>query len=182
MPRLKEKYTSELASALREELKIANVMDVPRLTKIVVNVGMGDAISNSKLLDSAVEELAAITGQKPIVTRARRAVAGFRLREGMPIGCKVTLRGNLMYEFLDRLISLALPRIRDFRGVSEKGFDGRGNYTLGLKEQLVFPEIDYENVASVHGMDISFVNTARTNEQGMALLRQFGMPFRKAND
>jgi len=182
MARLQEKYTNELAPALREELAITNVMDIPRLTKIVVNVGMGDAISNSKLLDSAVEEIAAITGQKPVVTRARKAVAGFRLREGMPIGCKVTLRGRVMYEFLDRLVSLALPRIRDFRGVSEKGFDGRGNYTLGLKEQLVFPEIDYEKTASVHGMDISFVNTARTNEQGMALMRQLGMPFRKAND
>jgi len=180
MARLLDKYSSEIKPALQKELAIENVMEIPRLTKIVINVGMGEAISNVKLLDSAVEELAAITGQKPIVTRSRKAVAGFRLREGVPIGCKVTLRGIRMYEFLDRLVSLSLPRIRDFRGVSEKGFDGRGNFTLGLKEQLVFPEVEYEKIANVHGMDISFVNTAQNNEHGIALMRHLGMPFRKA--
>ncbi len=180
MARLEDKFNSEIAPALQKELGLKNVMEIPKLTKIVVNVGMGEAISNPKLLDSAVEEIGMITGQKPVVTRARKAVAGFRLREGMPIGCKVTLRGVRMYEFLDRLTSLALPRIRDFRGVSPKGFDGRGNYTLGLKEQIVFPEVDYEKAASVHGMDISFVNTARSDDEGRALMRHLGMPFRKA--
>jgi len=179
MARLKTKYQDEVKGALQKELGLANVMEIPKLTKIVVNVGMGEAITNGKLLDSAVEEIAAITGQKPVVTRARKAIAGFRLREGMAIGCKVTLRGDVMYEFMDRLISFALPRIRDFRGISDKGFDGRGNFTMGLKEQLVFPEVDYEKTASIHGMDISFVTTARTDDQGRALMRHMGMPFRK---
>ncbi|MFQ5509688.1 MAG: 50S ribosomal protein L5 [Leptospirillia bacterium] len=179
MARLQDKYNKEILPALQKELGITNVMEVPKVTKIVVNVGLGEAIANGKLLDSAVEEVAAITGQQPVITRARKSIAGFRLREGMAIGCKVTLRRNTMYEFMDRLISLALPRIRDFRGISPKGFDGRGNYALGLKEQLIFPEIDYEKTASIHGMDICFVTTARTNEEGRALLTHLGMPFRK---
>lgn len=180
MPRLEDKYKQEIAPALQKELDLQNVMEIPRLSKIVINVGLGEAINNGKLLESAVEELSTITGQRAVVTRSRKAIAGFRLREGMAIGCKVTLRGDRMYEFLDRLISLALPRIRDFRGVSDKGFDGRGNYTLGIKEQLIFPEIDYEQAASVHGMDICFVSTARTDAEGRALMRHLGMPFRKA--
>lgn len=180
MVRMQEKYQNEVMAALKSELNIANVMDVPRVSKIVLNVGMGEAINNSKLLDAAVEELGTITGQKAVVTRSRKAIAGFRLRENMAIGCKVTLRRRTMYEFLDRLISLSLPRIRDFRGVSPKGFDGRGNYTLGIREQLIFPEIDYEKTASVHGMDISFVTTARNDEEGRALLKLMGMPFRDA--
>lgn len=179
MSRLQEKYKTEMIPALKKELGFDNVMRVPKVTKVVVNVGLGEAVSNGKLLDSAVEELTAITGQKPVVTRARKAIAGFRLREGMPIGCKVTLRGTRMYEFMDRLISLSLPRIRDFRGVSAKGFDGRGNYSLGLKEQLIFPEIDYEKTEGIHGMNICFVTTAQTDDEGRALLKQFGMPFRK---
>jgi large subunit ribosomal protein L5 len=178
MARLAERYNETIRTELREELGCANVMQVPRLEKIVINVGMGEAITNAKLLESAVEEVGAITGQRPIVTRARRAVAGFRLRKGMAIGCKVTLRGERMYEFMDRLISLALPRIRDFRGVSPKSFDGRGNYSLGIREQLIFPEIDYEKVAGIHGMDISFVTTAPSDDQGRALLTALGMPFR----
>ncbi len=180
MVRMQEKYQNEVMAALKSELSIANVMDVPRVSKIVLNVGMGEAINNSKLLDAAVEELGTITGQKAVVTRSRKAIAGFRLRENMAIGCKVTLRRRTMYEFMDRLISLSLPRIRDFRGVSPKGFDGRGNFTMGIREQLIFPEIDYEKTASVHGMDISFVTTARTDEEGLALLRLMGMPFRNA--
>ncbi len=180
MPRLFKKYKKDLAPALQKELGLKNVMEIPHLSKVVVNVGMGDAISDSKLLDSAVEEVAAITGQRPIITRSRKAIAGFRLRENIPIGCKVTLRGSRMYEFVDRLFSLALPRIRDFRGVSPKGFDGRGNFTLGIKEQLIFPEVDYEKVANIHGMDICFVTSARTNAEGLALLRHLGMPFRDA--
>lgn len=180
MPRLQDKYKNEIAPALQKELGLKNVMEIPRLQKIVINVGLGEAINNGKLLESAVDELTAITGQKAVITRARKAIAGFRLRQGMAIGCRVTLRGDRMYEFLDRLISLALPRIRDFRGVSDRGFDGRGNFTMGLKEQLIFPEVDYEQVASVHGMDISFVNTARDDKEGRALMRHLGMPFRKA--
>ncbi len=180
MSRLFEKYQSDIRPALSTELALKNPMEIPRLSKIVVNVGLGEAINNSKLLDVAAEEIAAITGQKPVITRARKAIAGFRLREGMAIGCKVTLRRSRMYEFMDRLTSLALPRIRDFRGVSPKGFDGRGNYTMGLKEQLMFPEIDYEKIAGIHGMDISFVTTATTDDQGRALLKHLGMPFRDA--
>ncbi|MDH5526136.1 MAG: 50S ribosomal protein L5 [Nitrospirota bacterium] len=179
MSRLQAKYKTEIIPALQSELGITNVMRVPKVTKVVLNIGLGEAISNGKLLDSAVDEMAAISGQKPVVTRSRKAIAGFRLREGMPIGCKVTLRGTRMYEFIDRLISLSLPRIRDFRGVSAKGFDGRGNYSLGLKEQLIFPEIEFEKTEGIHGMNICFVTTAKTDDEGRALLRQFGMPFRK---
>lgn len=178
MPRLQARYRDEIRAQLKAELGLQNVMEVPRLQKIVVNVGMGEAVANAKLLESAAEEIAAITGQKPVITRARKAIATFRLRQGMAIGCKVTLRNRRMYEFMDRLISLGLPRIRDFRGVSPKSFDGRGNYSLGVKEQLIFPEIDYEKTAGIHGMDISFITTARTDDHGRALLKALGMPFR----
>ncbi|AFH81501.1 50S ribosomal protein L5 [Bacillus anthracis] len=154
-------------------------MQVPKIEKIVINTGVGDAVSNSKTLDNAVEELTQITGQKPVVTRAKKSIAGFRLREGMPIGAKVTLRGEQMYEFFDKLVSVSLPRVRDFRGVSKKSFDGRGNYTLGVKEQLIFPEIDYDKVSKVRGMDIVIVTTAKTDEEARELLTQFGMPFQK---
>ncbi len=177
-PRLKEFYRSQVVPALMKEFSYKNPMQVPRIERIVLNVGMGEAIQNVKLLESATTELGMITGQRAIVTRAKKAIAGFKLRQGMPIGAKVTLRGNHMYEFFDRLVSMALPRIRDFRGVSPKSFDGRGNYTLGLKEQLIFPEIEYDKVASIHGMDITMVTTARTNDEGKALLRHMGMPFR----
>ncbi len=176
--RLKEKYKKEVVSALMTEFKYKNVMQVPKVEKIVLNVGMGEAISNMKLLEAAVKELAAITGQRPVITKAKKSIATFKLREGMPIGCMVTLRGDRMYEFLDRLISFALPRIRDFKGVSGKSFDGRGNYTLGVKEQLMFPEIKYDEIAAVHGMDIVIVTTAKTNEEGKKLLNLLGMPFR----
>ncbi len=177
--RLKEKYKKEVLPALMTEFKYKNVMQAPKVEKIVLNVGMGEAISNMKLLEAAVKELAAITGQRPVITKAKKSIATFKLREGMPIGCMVTLRGNMMYEFLDRLISFALPRIRDFKGVSGKSFDGRGNYTLGVKEQLMFPEIKYDEIAAVHGMDIVIVTTAKTNEEGKKLLNLLGMPFRK---
>lgn len=177
-PRMKDVYRTQMIPLLMKEFGYKNQMQVPRLDRIVLNVGMGEAIQNVKLLESAATELGTITGQRPIVTRAKKAIAGFKLRQGMPIGAKVTLRGNQMYEFFDRLVSLALPRIRDFRGVSPKSFDGRGNYTLGLKEQLIFPEIEYDRVASIHGMDITVVTTARTNDEGKALLRHMGMPFR----
>ncbi len=176
--RLKEKYRKEVVSALMNEFKYKNIMQVPKVEKIVLNVGMGEAISNMKLLEAAVKELAAVTGQRPVITKAKKSIATFKLREGMPIGCMVTLRGNMMYEFLDRLISFALPRIRDFKGVSGKSFDGRGNYTLGVKEQLIFPEIKYDEIAAVHGMDIVIVTTAKTNEEGKKLLNMLGMPFR----
>ncbi len=177
-PRMIGKYREHVVPALMKEFNYKNPMQVPRLRQIVLNVGMGEAIQNMKLLESAASELGIITGQRPVVTRAKKAIAGFKLRQGMPIGAKVTLRSRRMYEFLDRLVSLALPRIRDFRGVSPKAFDGRGNYTLGLKEQLIFPEIKYDNVAAIHGMDITFVTTARTNDEGKALLRLMGLPFR----
>jgi len=177
-PRLKEAYRDRVVPALMKEFGYKNPMQVPRLERIVLNVGMGEAIQNVKLLESAASELAVVSGQRPVVTRAKKAIANFKLRQGMPIGAKVTLRSDRMYEFLDRLVSLALPRIRDFRGVSPKAFDGRGNYTLGLKEQLIFPEIKYDSVASIHGMDITIVTTARTNDEGTALLRHMGMPFR----
>lgn len=180
MSRVKEEYTKEVVPALRKEFGIENVMDVPRFEKIVVNMGVGDAIQNPKLLDSAMEDLAAITGQKPKLNRARLSVASFKLREGMPIGCKVTLRGRRMYEFYDRLVNVSLPRIRDFRGVSTKAFDGRGNYTLGIKEHTIFPEIDYDKIAQVFGMDITIVTTAKNDEQCMALLKQMKMPFRRS--
>ena len=177
MARLKELYKNEIVSALMDKFKYKSIMEVPRLEKIVVNMGVGDAKDNPKFLESAVEELAAITGQKPIVTKAKKSVAAFKLRQGMNVGAKVTLRGDRMYEFYDRLVNVALPRVRDFRGVSEKSFDGRGNYALGIKEQLIFPEIDYDKVEKVRGMDIIIVTTARTDEESRELLRLMGMPF-----
>ncbi|MGD6777888.1 MULTISPECIES: 50S ribosomal protein L5 [Bacillaceae] len=179
MNRLKEKYQSEIIPALMGKFNYKSVMQAPKLEKIVINMGVGDAVSNSKALDTAVEELASITGQKPVVTKAKKSIAGFRLREGMPIGAKVTLRGERMYEFLDKLVSVSLPRVRDFRGISKKSFDGRGNYTLGVKEQLIFPEIDYDKVSKVRGMDIVIVTTANTDEEARELLTSFGMPFQK---
>jgi large subunit ribosomal protein L5 len=177
-PRLRDLYRDQVVPSLMKEFGYKNVMQVPKLERIVLNVGMSEAIQNVKLLESAASELGTITGQKAVITRAKKAIAGFKLRQGMPIGAKVTLRNRRMYEFFDRLVSLALPRIRDFRGVSVKAFDGRGNYTLGLKEQLIFPEIKYDEVASIHGMDITIVTTARSNDEGKALLKQMGMPFR----
>lgn len=179
MNRLKEKYIKEITPALMSKFNYKSVMQVPKIEKIVVNMGVGDAVQNAKALDNAVEELALITGQRPVVTRAKKSIAGFRLREGMPIGAKVTLRGERMYEFLDKLVSVSLPRVRDFRGVSKKAFHGRGNYTLGIKEQLIFPEIDYDKVSKVRGMDIVIVTTANTDEESRELLTQFGMPFQK---
>lgn len=179
MARLKERYNSELAPNLLKSLQLDNVMQVPRVEKVVVNMGIGEAIQNIKLLESAVEELSMITGQKPVITKAKKSIAGFKLREDMPIGCMVTLRRDRAYEFLDRLINIALPRVRDFKGVSPKAFDGRGNYTLGVREQIIFPEIDLEKVAKIGGMNISIVTSAATDEQGRALLTEFGMPFRK---
>ena len=176
-PRLKVKFQEEIVSKMLKEFSYKNPMQVPRLERIVINIGMGEAIQNVKLLDSVVAELALITGQKPIVTRAKKAIAGFKLRQGMPVGAKVTLRGRRMYEFLDRFLSVGLPRIRDFRGVSPKGFDGRGNYSMGLKEQLTFPEIKYDDVASIHGMDITMVTSAKRNDEAKALLGYLGMPF-----
>lgn len=178
MNRLKEKYNKEIVPSLREKYNYKSIMEVPALDKIVVNMGVGDATTNSKLLDAAVEDLAQITGQKPVVTKVKKAIAGFKVREGQPIGCKVTLRGENMYNFLDKLISITLPRVRDFRGVSHRSFDGRGNYTLGLTEQLIFSEIDYDNVVKVRGMDIVFVTTAKTNDEAYDLLKGFGMPFK----
>ncbi len=179
MSRLKEKFVKEISPALVSKFNYKSVMQVPKLDKIVINMGVGDAVQNAKALDVAVDELAQITGQKPVVTRAKKSIAGFRLREGMPIGAKVTLRGERMYEFIDKLVSVSLPRVRDFRGVSKKSFDGRGNYTLGVKEQLIFPEIDYDKVNKVRGMDIVIVTTANTDEEARELLTQFGMPFQK---
>ncbi|EOA8961824.1 50S ribosomal protein L5 [Staphylococcus aureus] len=179
MNRLKEKFNTEVTENLMKKFNYISVMEVPKIDKIVVNMGVGDAVQNSKVLDNAVEELELITGQKPLVTKAKKSIATFRLREGMPIGAKVTLRGERMYEFLDKLISVSLPRVRDFQGVSKKAFDGRGNYTLGVKEQLIFPEIDYDKVSKVRGMDIVIVTTANTDEEARELLANFGMPFRK---
>ncbi|HCT8979101.1 TPA: 50S ribosomal protein L5 [Staphylococcus aureus] len=179
MNRLKEKFNIEVTENLMKKFNYSSVMEVPKIDKIVVNMGVGDAVQNSKVLDDAVEELELITGQKPLVTKAKKSIATFRLREGMPIGAKVTLRGERMYEFLDKLISVSLPRVRDFQGVSKKAFDGRGNYTLGVKEQLIFPEIDYDKVSKVRGMDIVIVTTANTDEEARELLANFGMPFRK---
>ncbi|MFC4411874.1 50S ribosomal protein L5 [Chungangia koreensis] len=179
MSRLKDKYLNEITPALMSKFEYKSVMQVPKVEKIVINMGVGDAVQNTKALDAAVEDLQAISGQKPVVTKAKKSIAGFRLREGMPIGTKVTLRGERMYEFLDKLIAVSLPRVRDFRGVSKKAFDGRGNYTLGVKEQLIFPEIDYDKVSKVRGMDIVIVTTANTDEEARELLTQFGMPFQK---
>lgn len=178
MARLREEYAKKVVPALKKELGLKNVMDVPRLQKIVVNTGMGEAIANNKLLEAAMDDLAAITGQRPKLCRARLSVAAFKLRQGMPVGAKVTLRGRRMYEFYDRLVNVALPRIRDFRGVPTKSFDGRGNYTLGIKEHVIFPEVDYDKTTSVFGMDICIVTTARNDEQGFMLLKQMRMPFR----
>ena len=178
MSRLKDKYQKEVMPALREEFGYANVMQIPRLTKLTVNMGVGEAKLNAKLLDDAVEELTQITGQKPVVTRARKSIAGFKLREGMAIGCKVTLRGERMYEMLDRLVSIALPRIRDFRGISPDQFDGRGNFAMGVREQTIFPEIDYDSVETFRGLNIVITTTANTDEEGRALLAKLGMPFR----
>jgi len=175
----KEKYTSEVVPALRKQFAYGNIMEVPRLEKVVVNMGLGEAVQNAKILESAVAELAAITGRKPVITRARKSIAQFKLREGMPIGCMVTLRRDAMYEFLERLVSVVLPRVRDFKGISAKAFDGRGNYSLGLKDQVVFPEIDLENVDKLKGMNIAIVTTAGNDEEGRELLRLFGFPFRK---
>jgi large subunit ribosomal protein L5 len=179
MNRLQERYKSEIVPSLMEKFSYSSVMQVPKIEKIIINMGVGEAVSNSKVLDTAVEELTAIAGQKPLITRAKKSIAGFKLREGMPIGSKVTLRGERMYEFLDKLISVSLPRVRDFRGISKKSFDGRGNYTLGVKEQLIFPEIDYDKVNKVRGMDIVIVTTANTDEEARELLTQVGMPFQK---
>ncbi len=176
--RLKLRYRKEGVPALMKELGLKNPFQVPRLEKIVVNMGLGEALANNKILESAVDQLGAITGQKPVVTRARKSIANFKLRQGQAIGCAVTLRGDRMYEFLDRLISVALPRVRDFKGVSPKAFDGKGNYTLGVREQIIFPEINYDQIEKVKGLNISFVTTARNDEQGLALMRHFGMPFR----
>ena len=179
MSRLKETYQNEIVDAMIKKFGYKNIMEVPKLDKIVINMGVGDAVSNAKNLDKAVEELALISGQKPIITKAKKSIAGFRLREGMPIGCKVTLRGERMYEFLDKLVTVSLPRVRDFHGVSKKAFDGRGNYTLGVKEQLIFPEVDYDLVDKVRGLDIVIVTTANTDEESRELLTQLGMPFQK---
>lgn len=177
MARLKDKYQSEIIPALQKEFKYDNVMAIPKLDKVIVNIGLGEAIQNPKALDAALQDITTITGQKPVVTRAKKSIAAFKLREGMPIGVKVTLRGDRMYEFIDRLFNVALPRVRDFRGVSPKSFDGRGNYSLGLKEQLIFPEIDYDKIDKLRGMQIAFTTTAKTDEEGKALLRHLGMPF-----
>lgn len=177
MARLKDKYMNEIAPALVKEFGYENTMAIPKLDKVVINIGLGEAIANPKALDAAVEDITAIAGQKPVVTRAKKSIAAFKLREDMPIGVKVTLRGDRMYEFIDRLFNIALPRVRDFRGVSPKSFDGRGNYSLGLREQLIFPEIDFDKVDKVRGMQIAFTTTAKTDEEGKALLRALGMPF-----
>ena len=179
MNRLEEKYKTEVVPSLKEKHNYSSVMMVPRIEKIVVNMGVGDAVQNSKMLDAAISDLEKITGLKPVATKAKKAIAGFKVREGNKIGCKVTLRGERMYTFLDKLISIALPNVRDFRGVSSKSFDGRGNYTLGIKEQLIFPEINFDEVVKVRGMDIVIVTTARTNEEAYDLLKELGVPFRK---
>jgi large subunit ribosomal protein L5 len=179
MNRLRERYENEVIKSMMEKFNYSSKMQAPKIEKIVLNIGVGDAVSNSKLLDDAVAELALITGQKPVTTKAKKSIAGFKLREGVPIGCKVTLRGERMYEFLDKLVNISLPRVRDFRGVSNDSFDGRGNYTLGVKEQLIFPEINFDKVNKLRGMDIVFVTTAKSDEEGHELLTQLGMPFKK---
>ncbi|MCU1267720.1 MAG: ribosomal protein [Acidobacteria bacterium] len=177
--RLKQRYQQEVGPAIAKEFGIENPMAIPRLEKIVINMGMGEAIANAKILDTAADELKSITGQKPVITKAKKSIASFKLRQGMPIGVMVTLRGDRMYEFMDRLVSVALPRVRDFRGVSPKAFDGRGNYTIGVREQLIFPEIDFNKVDKLRGMNISIVTSARTDELARALLKALGMPFRQ---
>lgn len=178
MARLKTRYNEELKAKLKEELGLANVMEIPRITKITLNMGVGAAATDKKMLDGAVSDMELIAGQKPVVTLARKSIAGFKIRDGWPIGCKVTLRGDQMYEFLDRLISIAIPRIRDFRGFSSKSFDGRGNYSMGLKEQIVFPEIDFDKIDRIRGLDITITTSARNDDEGRALLRAFGFPFK----
>ncbi len=177
-PRLKDRYDAEIRERLKERFEYHSIMQVPRVLKITVNMGVGEAKTNAKALDSAVEELTTITGQRAQIRRARKSIAGFKIREGMPIGAKVTLRGARMYEFLDRLVSIALPRIRDFRGLSAQSFDGRGNYSLGVREQIIFPEIDYDDIDSVRGLDVAITTSAKTDEEGLALLRELGLPFR----
>lgn len=179
MSRLKDLYTAEIRNALQEKFGYKNPMEIPKLEKIVINIGIGEATTNAKAVDAAVSDLAAITGQKPIVCKAKKSLAAWHIREGMPLGCKVTLRGEKMYEFLDRLINIALPRVRDFRGISAQSFDGRGNYAFGVKEQLIFPEVDYEKIDKLRGMDIIVVTTAKTDEEARELLTKFGMPFKK---
>jgi large subunit ribosomal protein L5 len=179
MARLRNFYHEKVVPQLREELKLGNPMQVPRITKITVNMGVGEAVADRKVIDAAVADMTKITGQKPVVCKARKAIATFKVREGLPIGCKVTLRGERMYEFLDRLITVAMPRIRDFRGVSARGFDGHGNYSMGVREQIIFPEIQYDAIDQVRGMDITITTTARDNKQGRALLEAFSFPFRK---
>jgi large subunit ribosomal protein L5 len=179
MNRFQEKYVNEIVPALMEKFNYNSVMEVPSIEKVVINMGVGEAVQNAKVLDNAVEELNALSGQKPVITKAKKSIAGFKLREGMPIGAKVTLRKSRMYDFLDKLVSVSLPRVRDFRGVSSKAFDGRGNYTLGVREQLIFPEVNYDKVDKVRGMDIVIVTTAKTDEEARELLALFGMPFRK---
>ena len=179
MNRLKEKYLNEVVPSLMSKYNYKSVMEAPKLEKIVINMGVGDATTNSKLLDAAVADLAKISGQKPVITKARKSIAGFKVREGQSIGCKVTLRGENMYNFMDKLISISLPQVRDFRGVSPRAFDGRGNYTMGIKEQLIFAEIDYDEIVKVRGMDIVFVTTAKTNEESFDLLNGLGIPFKK---
>jgi len=181
VPRMKQQFLTEVIPAMQREFGYQNVMQVPRLAKVVVNIGLGEALQNAKALDAATDQLAAITGQKPIITRAKKSIATFRLREGNPIGAKVTLRGNRMYDFLDRLFNVALPRVRDFRGVSPDSFDGRGNYTLGLREQLVWPELDYDSIDQVRGMEISIVTTAQTDDEARHLLQLLGMPVRASS-
>jgi large subunit ribosomal protein L5 len=178
-PRMKVMYDTEIRAALKEQLELGNIMEVPRMSKIVVNMGVGDAVSQAKLLEGAIRDMTTITGQRPITTRAKKSIAGFKLREGNPIGVKATLRNDRMWEFFDRLVTLAIPRIRDFRGLPTKSFDGHGNYTFGVTEQLIFPEVSYDDVDSTRGMDITIVNTAKTDEQGRALLDAFGFPFKK---
>ena len=177
--RLKERYLNEITPGIMQKFNYSSVMQVPKIEKVVINMGVGEAVANSKVLDGAVEDLSIISGQKPVITRAKKSIAGFKVREGMPIGVKVTLRGERMYQFLDKLFNVALPRVRDFRGVSNKAFDGRGNYTLGIKEQLIFPEIEYDKIDKVRGMDIVIVTTANTDEEARELLAQLGMPFAK---
>ena len=177
-PRLRKRYKEEIIPQLMKDFSFRNIMQVPKLERVIINMGLGEAVQNAKLIESAVEELTAITGRKPIVTRAKKSIASFKLREGMPIGVMVTLRGEQMYDFVDRLVSIALPRTRDFKGISPKAFDGRGNYTLGIREQIVFPEINYDKIDRIKGMNVTFVTTAKTDEQGRALLKSLGMPFR----
>lgn len=179
MARLKDKFANEVAPAMMEKFKYSSVMEIPKLEKVIVNMGVGEAKDNIKILEAAVSDLTTIVGQKPVVTKAKKSVSNFKIREGMPVGAKVTLRGNRMYEFVDKLFNVALPRVRDFRGVSTKAFDGRGNYTLGIKEQLIFPEIEYDKVERVRGMDVIFVTTAKNDEEARELLRLMGMPFSK---